>query len=284
MILFPILLGAAIGAPGVSSPEAQTAALISSAVAASSPAVPSAAAISAAVLQDEEEEVEGLWHGSINVGLSRSEGNADVENYSLDARGVREFEQHRYTLEALWYVSRDNDRGPGDLAFLQRRALASAKYDQFINEKTYFLLNFLIETNFRALLDLRWTVSTGLGYQWRDDDNWKINTEIGVAYFDEEFDTGAEDEYVALRAAWDVWARVTDTVVFGHFAELFPSLEDLDDFYGRATTYFEATLTESLNGRLSWVLTFDNTPATGANGQTLKSADNVYLLTVGWVF
>ena len=119
-----------------------------------------------------------------------------------------------------------------------------------------------------------------------DDDQWKINSEIGLSYFNEEFDNGDKFDYVSARLAWDLWTRISEGLVFGHFGEAFPSLDDKDDFYGRATTYFESQLTESMIARLSWLLTFDNTPAedTANAPARLQRADNVYLLTVGWTF
>ena len=143
-----------------------------------------------------------------------------------------------------------------------------------------------METNFRAAVDLRWTLGAGLGYQFRDDDQWKINSEVGLSYFNEEFDNGDKFDYVSARLAWDVWARISENLVFGHFGEAFPSLDDKDDFYGRATTYFESQLTQSMIARFSWLLTFDNTPAEDPDNPParLKRADNVYLLTVGWTF
>lgn len=268
MILLPLFLGSALAA---SSPEAP--------VPAATTAVAPLSSLAPALLQDEEEEVvDGLWHGSVNVGLSKSEGNADVETYALTAKGVRRYDIHRYTLDALYYFQRQN----GEIS--QRRALVSGKYDQFFSEKTYFWANALIETNSPALLDLRWTLGAGVGHQWRDDDEWRISTELGLAYFNEDFGDAGDQDYISARVAWDIWKRITDTVTFGHFAELFPSLEDANDLYGRGETYVEAQLTERMTARLSWIKVYDNTPATNALGVQADRLDNVYLLNIGWTF
>lgn len=283
MIGLPIVLASSLGLAPAAEPAAEPAF-----------ALPSLAATAATLQEAEEEEApDGLWHGNLNVGLSRTEGNADVENYSLDFRALRDFDQHRYTVEALWYMARDNNRPDAAPSFLQRRALGSVKYDQFFSptsRKTYFWLNALAETNFAAGIDLRWTVGAGLGHQWRDDDVWRINTEVGLAHFDEEFDNGDRFDYLAARLAWDVWHQLTETVQFGHFAELFPSLDDKDDVYGRANTYVETKLTENMVARLTWILVYDNTPAqipdplNAANLIQAERTDNIYTLTVGWTF
>ncbi len=262
MILLPLILGTALAAPSVEAPAPAPS------------AIAPLSSIATALQADGEEIEENVWHGSVNLGLSKAEGNTDLETYALAAKGTRVNGIHRYNLDALWYyATQDNER-------TQRRALASAKYDQFMSEKTYFWLNTLAETNEQANLDLRWTVGAGIGHQWRDDPEWKINTEVGLAYFNEEFDNGTEDDYLSARVAWDIWKRLSDTVVFGHFAEFFPSLEDAEDIYGRGDTYVETQLSASMTARLSWIATYDNTPAE----QGIERLDNLYLLNVGWKF
>ena len=267
MILLPLFLGSALAGANLEAPAPVAA-----------PAIAPFSSLASALVHDETAPLEeGVWHGSVNLGLSKSEGNADIETYALTGKAVRVNDIHRYTLEGLWYYATQNGFRT------QRRALFSGKYDQFFSEKTYFWLNALAETNEQAALDLRWTVGAGVGHQWRDDEEWRINTEAGLAYFNEEFDNGTDNDYLAARVAWDIWKRLSDTVVFGHFAEFFPSLEDSKDIYGRGETYVEAQLSARMTARLSWIAVYDNTPAV-LNGQSLKRLDNLYLLNVGWTF
>lgn len=270
MIVFPLVLGSALVAPNTALASTDQA----------MPALMSVTALTAAVLQEEEEEfvADGTWHGNLDIGLSKSEGNAEVETYAVIAKGIREYDVHRYTLDGLWYYTTQ-----GDIR-TQRRALGTAKYDQFFMEKTFFYVNALAETNEQALVDLRWTAGGGLGYQWRDDPQWKIKTEVGLSYFDERFDNGDERSYTAVRAAWGLETQITSTLKFGHDGEVYPSLDDKDDVYGLAATYFEALLSSNMTARLSWLITYDNTPTNDANGVPLERADNLYLLSVGWAF
>ncbi|QDV09015.1 hypothetical protein Poly30_45710 [Planctomycetes bacterium Poly30] len=268
MILLPLFLGSALAAANAEAPAP-----------AALPAVASLSSLSALVHDEPAAEPEeGVWHGSINLGMSKAEGNADIETYALTGKAIRTVDIHRYTLDGLWYYATQNN------VRTQRRALGSAKYDQFFSEKTYIWVNALGETNEQAAIDLRWSVSSGIGHQWRDDEEWKINTEVGLAYFNEKFDTGAKNDYLAARVAWDIWKRLTDTVVFGHFAELYPSLEDANDIYGRGETYVEAQLSARMTARLSWIAVYDNTPAEISPGVNLKRLDNLYLLNIGWTF
>ena len=213
------------------------------------------------------------WDGSLNVGASKTDGNTDVENYSVTVDAVKEVDIHRYNFFGGWYYSTTEG------VRTQRRAIGSIKYDQFFAEKTYFWVNAFAETNEQALVDLRWSTGAGLGHQFRDDAEWKISGEAGLAYFNEEFEDGEETEYLAARVAWKSQFTVSETTTFNHSGELFPSLEDKQDVYGRTDTSFDVKLTEKMNARAQWLFTWDNTPAAGQD-----RIDNLYLLSVGWLF
>jgi putative salt-induced outer membrane protein YdiY len=259
MLVLPLVLGSALATPAALP---------------STPAPSSVALATAAVLQDEAAPEDlGVWRGGLDVGLTKSEGNANNSSYAITGSAVREMGTHRYTADALWYYATQDDLR------IQRRALGSLKYDKFVSEKTYLYGNVLAETNEQAAVDLRWTVGAGIGEQWRDDDQWRISTEIGAGWFDERYDGADDTEYLVVRGAWEVTAAISETLTFGSTGEIFPSLDDKDDIYGLATTDFSAVLSESMVAKLQWILTYDNTPVAG-NVRT----DNIYLLTVGWKF
>jgi len=261
MLVLPLVLGSALAASA-------------NATVPSAPA-PNALVLATANALQEEVAAEdlGVWRGGLDVGLTKSEGNANNSSYAITGKAVREMGTHRYTAEALWYYATQDD------ARTQRRALGTLKYDKFVSEKTYLYGNVLTETNEQALVDLRWTVGAGIGEQWRDDDQWRISTELGVGWFDERYENGAEEDYLVVRGAWEVVTSITETLTFGSTGEVFPSLDDKDDIYGLATTDFSAVLSESMVAKLQWILTYDNTPEAGN-----ERADNIYLLTVGWQF
>lgn len=267
MIVLPLVIGSALAVPTPKPAAVQ-------------PAAPSPlAGLSAALVQEEEAPTQdGHWHGNLDVSLTKSEGNADIETYGISGTAIRERGENRFTAQGLWlYATQDDVR-------TQRRALGSLKYDNFFAEKTYFYIQGLAETNEQAALDLRWTIGAGLGQAWRDDDQWRINTEIGISWFDEEFDNGDMIDYAVIRAAWDIFTQVTETLSFGHKGEIYPSLDDKDDVYGVGNTYFETQISSSMIAKLSWLITYDNTPGFDINNQRLERVDNVYLLGVGWKF
>lgn len=265
MILTPLVLGTGLVVAALADDFAPLPSLNASGAAALS--------ASAVVPQAPPEKDTDGWDGTFNLGASKTDGNTAVANYSMTLDALKEVDIHRYNVFAGWYYTTTEG------VRSQRRAIGSFKYDQFFAEKTYFWMNTFAETNEQALVDLRWSLGGGLGHQFRDDEEWKISGELGLAYFNERFDNGAEDEYLAARAAWKANFTVSETTTLNHTGELFPSLENSDDVYGRADTSVDMKLTERMNARASWLFTWDNTPAAGQDRQ-----DNLYLLSVGWTF
>jgi len=262
MIFLPLVLGSGLAA---AAPVDDFAPL---------PSLASLSLSAAPVVTQEppEKDTDG-WDGSANIGASKTDGNVDIENYSLTVDAVKEIDIHRYTIFAGWYYT------VAEGVRNQRRAIGSFKYDQFFAEKTYFWVNAFGETNEQALVDLRWSVGGGLGHQFRDDEVWKINAEAGLAYFNEEFDDGTEADYLAARVAWKANYAISETATLNHFGEVFPSLEESDDVYGRADTSVDLKVSDRMNARAQWIFTWDNTPAAGQ-----ERVDDLYLLTLGWTF
>lgn len=250
------------------------------AVAPAEPTIDSAAElpVTPLFLQDEEEEVMNRWTGAITVGASLSNGNTDIQRASAAFDAVKRLEGERFTVGAAWNYS--SERG----AITQRRAGAKGQYDYFINEKSYLLGQVSAETDDIANVDLRWTAGVGYGYQFRDDEEWRLAGEVGVSYFNEEFAIAnamgeTEFDFIAARLAYKAEWDYSEKWAFMQIAEAFPSLEDSKNVYTKLDTRVKATLTESMFAQLQWIWDWDNTPS-----PTNKRSDYLYLLTVGWTY
>ncbi len=91
--------------------------------------------------------------------------------------------------------------------------------------------------------------------------------------------TATDDSYVAARLAANTFYAPNKTWTIQHTLELFPSVEDTDDFYGRSDLKASATLSENMLAQVQWIMDYDNTPPTGND-----RIDNRYLLSIGWKF
>ncbi|MEX1025229.1 MAG: DUF481 domain-containing protein [Planctomycetota bacterium] len=257
-----------------------------------------AAALPAATLTDDdatEVETRGFlqsWTGTFNVGLNYADGNTDIRAASVDFDAERRVGDNRYIANAYWNYSKQKAADGGDFELTQRNAAAHLKYNRFFSEKTYGWVDAMVMTDELAMLDLRWTTGAGLGYQFIDlgvDEDGKrvtkpghvdnLRGEIGLTYFNEEFDDGMEDEFIAAQAMFELGMDLTGTMRFENKTTVFPSLEDADDVYGNATTRVKADLTDSMFAQVQWKFLYDNTPAAGA-----ERTDNRVSLGLGWTF
>jgi putative salt-induced outer membrane protein YdiY len=229
----------------------------------------------------QEEEIADLnqWKGSVNAGVTITDGNTDLTTLSAGGDAKLRREKDRISLGAFWNFQQTKNEVSGANEISQRTSGADAQYDYFMNERTYLFAQASAENNKQADLDLRATVGGGAGHQFLEREDLKLSAEAGPAFVSENFGSSPDSEYLAARGAYDVDWQVNKDWQILHSGVVFPSLEDSDDVYVKLDTRARLTLSESMFAQLQWVFDYDNTPAQGADRQ-----DNRYLLSVGWSF
>lgn len=224
--------------------------------------------------QDEKPEEYGQWHGSIAAGATFANGNTDRTTFNASAKAVNRREKDRRTGEFLWNYAEEED------SITERRVYGLAKYDYFVNDKLYYLGQATGEANDASALDLRLIFSAGAGYQFYNEETWKFAGEAGLSYIDEDFEgTADDDEYPAARLAYIADWKPKEHWSLGQKTEVFPSLEDSDDVTARVDTNAKVNLSERMFFQAQWIITWDNTPPSGASG-----TDSLLLLMLGWTF
>jgi len=218
---------------------------------------------------------ERRWTGSVNASANVSSGNTDKTTLAAGAQAENKGEEDRWSAQLLWNYA--DEKGQG---VTERRTYAQLKYDSFLDEKLYAFGVTSLENNYSAALDLRLALGVGVGYQFRDDKEWKISGEGGLSYVDENFDGSADDtDYLAARLAYKADTTMSETWSAGQWGELFQSVEEADDTSARLDTHARVNLSKSLFAQAQWIYSWDNTPATGAD-----RVDNLWLISLGWSF
>jgi putative salt-induced outer membrane protein YdiY len=221
---------------------------------------------------------ESKWTGAVAVGIIATDGNTETTTATATADAEYRRAKDRTTAGLWWNYQSDQNVAAGS-SVIQRKSGIKGKYDYFFSKKTYGLVQASLENDLQADIDLRTTVGAGLGRQFREDENFKLSGELGLSWFQEQFRSSPDDDYLAARAAYNVDYKPNKKWNFLHSAEYFPSLEDTDDIYIRLDSKARATLTEKMFAQLQWVFDWDNTPAPGK-----ERADNRYMLSLGWTF
>ncbi len=218
------------------------------------------------------------WTGSVNIGASYADGNTESRAVNAAAEAVRQTEADRWTAKTYWNYA-EQKGSTGDFEISQRRAGASLKYDYFMSKQLYLFGIGGLETDTLAGIKLRSYIGGGVGYQWRDDSDIKWGSEAGLTYFKTDYKTSKDTDYIAARLANNFAWQITEQTKFENNIELFPSIENSKDFYGKSDTKIKTNLSKTMFAQLQWIYQYTNRPASGA-----ERADNLVVLGVGWSF
>jgi putative salt-induced outer membrane protein YdiY len=223
------------------------------------------------------------WTGSITVNGAIARGNTNTEELGvkIDASLRRETDRidDRFTVGAGYNFGRQEDPDTGQKNTTTDRWFAQGKYDRFFNDKLYGYGLAKVEHDRIAGLDWRLSPGVGVGYQWIESPRMNFNTEAGVSYVYEEYDTADTNDFVSVRLSYHFDKQLRQNVSFFHNLEYLPSVEDIADFIITADAGMRVTLTDSFFAEFKFEWQHDSTPAPGAVDDDLR-----YLLGVGWMF
>lgn len=213
------------------------------------------------------------YSGNIDVGLSKTSGNADDEDYYGGLMLQARTQKNRYTLEASKVIEKSDGRKTKDETF------GSLQYDRFFSQKWYAFTSASFEEDLEELLHLRSTYSLGSGYQFFDNDDLSLKAEMGLAYVDEDFENDDDNHYAGSRWALDYEHALLAWLGLYHHHEGFFSLEDSDDITIRSSSGFKFPLNEYINAKFEANIDWDRSPADGAAG-----TEKEYIFTIGYEF
>jgi len=243
-------------------------------------------ALAGAVLEDKP-PVMNQWTGAISINGSYSDGNTDKRTVGASGNAEYRREKDRFSLNALWnYTDEEKE-------VTERRVYGAAKYDYFLSKKSYALAQTSGEYDFKSGLDSRYTAGVGYGYQFKEDADLKVLGELGASYVNEDYveppppTESTDAEFIAARVAYKVDWKPSEKFTVVHSGDLFRSLEDQDDVFGKLDTALRWTLTEKMFAQLQWIFAWDNTPAFDPDTtppERKERTDNLVTLGIGWSF
>ncbi|MBI4585170.1 MAG: DUF481 domain-containing protein [Planctomycetes bacterium] len=222
------------------------------------------------------------FKGNVSFGGSASDGNTNTKTASLLGEFEARSELQRFTLRGSTNYA-ENQGG-----ITQRNSKGSIKYDFFFFKRWYAFASAFFEGDKFQDLNLRTALSGGAGYQIFDRGDFKREVfkelqsyaEFGVAYFDEDFKSSPDQQYVSARWSFKIdWPILPKQVVLFHLHEGYPSLERAEDIYITTEQGVRFTILKNFvaTAQVNW--RWDNTPSPG-----FERSDTLYLLTLGYSF
>jgi putative salt-induced outer membrane protein YdiY len=214
------------------------------------------------------------WSGTASFGGTVWNGNTNRKSATALADAEYRREDDRFTLKFFWSYAQETT------GITDRQTFGSFKYDYFLSKKSYLFAGVEARNSLTAELQLQTAVGGGYGYQWLEDEKWKLSTEIGVAWYREEYYTADPTrDYVAARGAYKAEYKPTDKWLFANGGEIYQSLDNESDTSSKMLTRARYNFTEKMFVEGIWAWNWDNTPATGAD-----RSDNIYTVNLGFAF
>lgn len=222
-----------------------------------------------------------IYVGNINAAYTQVVGNAHLRTASFVGDLVARSEQLRLTLLGR-YVYGDQHG-----SVTARNARATIKLDFFITKRLYWFSSAYFETDQFQDLKLRTSIATGPGYQWIEKGDFSgvykdmaLYVEAGPGYFNEDFRTIPDQTSFRARVATKFdWSLFNELVMLHHDTEMFPSLQDLSDFYLTMNNSVRFKMWGGLVTGFQVTTRYNSRPAPGT-----ATTDNMYFLTLGYAF
>jgi len=231
----------------------------------------------AAVHAEYEEEMAKLkkhepkWTAKAEVGLNGQTGNKEVTNFNGRVEARRKTDVERLLMYAQGRFSReDGERSANEI-------IGGIEMEFDLDEKWFAFGKAAMEFDEFEHLDLRSTVTAGLGrFFWEKDDEY-LKGLLGAGYRHESFDNGVSQDEGILELTVDFRKELADWLTLTHKTTYQPGLNDLADYRVMSETAGEIPLADSR----AWYLRvgmrneYDAAPQPG-----VKRLDTYYFLNL----
>ena len=223
------------------------------------------------------EDQQFKFSGNINLGMEFESGNTDEDTVAFEAFFRARNPTDRYTVRFNKLYEKTNGEKTED------EFLLFTKYDRFFNEKWFGYAVGVFEQDRIDFLDLRTTLSVGLGYQFFETDDHFLSVDAGPAWVDEKFLEGEEDEedtnFWGLKLGVDYEYQLFEWSRFFHFSDYLVGVEDFDDSLFTSQTGFRMPITNKFNATIQANIDWEKSPPPGVD-----TTDKEYLITLGYEF
>jgi putative salt-induced outer membrane protein YdiY len=224
-----------------------------------------------------------VWHGALAAGAQFSRGNTVSDDGHADFAARRRTEIDRMTFTAGYLGARETkieQEAPDVSTTTKRKLFGGAQYDYFLTKKFYGYTRMNAEKDGVAFIDLRFLAGAGVGWQVWELPSRSLSLESGLSWVSENYsDDTPDDDFLALRNAWNYDQGLTDQLRFFHSGEWFPGLEAGSGHLVKTTTGLRRALTDVWFVEAKLKFDWDSEPAEDAD-----RTDVVYLLGAGLTF
>lgn len=139
------------------------------------------------VVYENHRESTGFYAGKVAVVGSQTSGNKEKQDWLVDIDLTHRYTDFRHEY-GLKYVSESTDGGPDDEEFEGLHA-----FDWFFSPRTYWYIDLSVNSDEAKQLQEKYTVGTGLGYQFWESQKTAYSVKTGGVYTNESYEFDEED-------------------------------------------------------------------------------------------
>ena len=218
------------------------------------------------------------FSGSFAIGGTLTRGNTFTDTLNANFKLGYKLKQEEFSFTGEYEYGKNKQQTTGVETTTTDRWDLDGKYQHFFSKKFYGYVEAEVTKDRIAFLDLRFTPSAGVGYQWFDKAPFMLNTEAGAAWLYENYTNGTPTrEDAALKLAYHLTYDFNPTVQLFNDLTYFPSLRSGSVYVINADIGLHAKLTKQLFAEFKIEWDFNSSPANGA----LKN-DERYVAALGY--
>jgi putative salt-induced outer membrane protein YdiY len=197
------------------------------------------------------------WEVSVAAGGSLTDGNSETRAANAGIVGERTMDKKEMRVGAEGNFGEQKTAGQTVTTVQNAKAFAKCKR---LFEGYYAYVDGNVLHDDIADLDYRVTLGPGLGKYLVKDEKNELSVEGGGAWVREEFGSGIEDDYAAVRLAQRLDHKMSDTAKVWESVEFLPRADDWGDYLLHAELGAEAAMNASLSLRVVVQDRYDSEP------------------------
>lgn len=202
-----------------------------------------------ATKQVAEKEEAQKWKRKVSVGLSKLGGNDQEFDATISLSANRKTDDNETTIK----VSKSYEETDGKLDNKEFDGLLRHAYNFGEAKKWFHFGKLEVKKNLDQNIDWRITPSTGIGYWFADEDDFKAMADVGIGFENTRYRDGTKSEGEAVIVPHGYIEKTFDNKMkLSEDLTIYPSLEETSEF----RVVSETALSHPLNDRTDITITF----------------------------
>ena len=216
------------------------------------------------------------WQRKASIGYSQTSGNTEASQGSVELSFNRKTGDDEWTGQFKAYLSTSNEKmdakkfyGMGRYAYSFSRDLKWYNFYKLEADQDHF-----------ANIDYRFIPSTGIGYWFSDEEDWKFMAEgaLGFEHTNYRDATDSDNEAILIPRGF-LEKKLIGSLKFSEDITLYPSISEGGDY----RLHSETALINPINDKTSWKVSFIDDYNSSPSGTTKKN-DFRLISSIDYVF